>query len=229
MDKYVLPTFEVSVKGDSYTTIDDETLKVTIESKYTYGKPVVGELTVTVKPQEYYCYGQKSAALCQKTVPINGKIVVEFNLQDELNLNSVYNREFLFEAEVREQLTGRTQSGSSIVKIHDDRYTVKLVEEAKYIPGLPYKAWIKVSNLDGSPVEPDSIMVLLRNDSKVQLTTYMLDTNGMTNLDLSLDNMKFTYLRIEVLFRGKSYEVEGISKPREKIGAFIRISTSEQQ
>ncbi|XP_035781248.1 CD109 antigen-like isoform X2 [Anopheles albimanus] len=229
VDKYVLPTFEVSVKGDSYTTIDDETLKVTIESKYTYGKPVVGELTVTVKPQEYYCYGQKSAALCQKTVPINGKIVVEFNLQDELNLNSVYNREFLFEAEVREQLTGRTQSGSSIVKIHDDRYTVKLVEEAKYIPGLPYKAWIKVSNLDGSPVEPDSIMVLLRNDCKVQLTTYMLDTNGMTNLDLSLDNMKFTYLRIEVLFRGKSYEVEGISKPREKIGAFIRISTSEQQ
>uniref|UniRef100_A0A2M3ZFL5 TEP1-F n=1 Tax=Anopheles braziliensis TaxID=58242 RepID=A0A2M3ZFL5_9DIPT len=229
VDKYVLPTFEVSVKGDNYTTVDDEVLKVAIESKYTYGKPVVGELTVTVKPKENYYYGDKITTFCQKTVPINGKTVVEFTLQDELKLNSAYYREFSFEAEVREQLTGRTQSGSSTVKIHDDRYTVKLVEEAKYIPGLPYKAWIKVTKLDGSPVEPDSIMVLLRNDSKVQLTNYMLDNKGMAKLDLNLDSMKFNYLRIEVLFRGKSYDVDGISKPREKMDAFMRISTSEQQ
>ncbi|XP_049537278.1 CD109 antigen-like [Anopheles darlingi] len=229
VDKYVLPTFEVSVKGDSYTTVDDEILKVAIDSKYTYGKPVVGELTVTVKPEERYYYGSKPATLCQKTVPINGKTVLEFNLQDELKLSSAYNREFVFEAEVREQLTGRTQSGSSTVKIHDDRYTVNLVQEAKYIPGLPYKAWIKVSNIDGSPAEPDSLTVLFRNDSKVQLTNYTLDTNGMAKLDLNLDNMKFNYLRIEVLYRGKSYEVDGISKPREKMDAFIRVSTSEQQ
>uniref|UniRef100_A0A2M4BA09 TEP1-F n=1 Tax=Anopheles marajoara TaxID=58244 RepID=A0A2M4BA09_9DIPT len=229
VDKYVLPTFEVSVKGDSYTTVDDEILKVTIESKYTYGKPVIGELKVAVKPKEHYYYGDAIATFCQKTVPINGKTVVEFNLQDELKLSSAYYREFSFEAEVREQLTGRTQTGSSTVKIHDDRYTVKLVEEAKYIPGLPYKAWIKVTNLDGSPVESDSIMVLLRNDSKVQLANYMLDNKGMAKLDLNLDTMKFNYLRIEVLFRGESYDVEGISKPYEKMDAFIRISTSEQQ
>uniref|UniRef100_A0A2M4A5J7 TEP1-F n=1 Tax=Anopheles triannulatus TaxID=58253 RepID=A0A2M4A5J7_9DIPT len=229
VDKYVLPTFEVIVKGDSYATVDDETLKVTVESKYTYGKPVVGELTVTVKHGENYYYGDKIATFCEKTVPIDGKTVLEFNLQDELRLNSAYYRKFTFDAQVREQLTDRTQTGSATVKIHDDRYTVTLVQEAKYVPGLPYKAWIKVTNLDGSPAEPESVTVLLRNDSKVQLNNYMLDNNGMAKLDLNLDSMKFNYLRIEVLYRGKSYEVEGIRKPHEKLDAFMRISTSEQQ
>ncbi|XP_052864269.1 uncharacterized protein LOC128270884 [Anopheles cruzii] len=231
VDEYVLPTFEVTVKSSGYTTVEDESLLVTVNAKYTYGKPVAGELTVTVKAQQqHHLFGDRTPAnLCQKVVQTDGKSVVEFHLRDELKLETMHIRDFLVEAEVRELLTGRTLRGSTDVKIHEDRYTVTMVEEKKYVPGLPYHAWLKVSNLDGSPVQESSIIVLVRNGSKVQLKNYSLDASGSISLDLNLDRMNFNYLRIEALYCGKSYELQGIQKPFEDKEAHLRVGAKDKE
>ncbi|XP_058056819.1 CD109 antigen-like [Anopheles bellator] len=231
VDEYVLPTFDVTVKSSGYTTVEDESLLVTVNAKYTYGKPVAGELTVTVKAQQQqHLFGNCTPTnLCQKVVQTDGKSVVEFHLRDELKLETMHIRDFLVEAEVREQLTGRTLRGSTDVKIHEDRYTVTLVEEKKYVPGLPYHASLKVANLDGSPVKEPSIIVLVRNGSKVQLKNYSLDVSGSISLDLNLDSMNFNYLRIEALYCGKSYELQGIQKPFEDKEAHLRVGAKDKE
>ena len=53
--------------------------------RYTYGKPVRGNVTVAVYPQYRVSYIQPFfSEPVRKTVPINGKVDVDFHLMKEL-------------------------------------------------------------------------------------------------------------------------------------------------
>ena len=53
--------------------------------RYTYGKPVKGNVTIAVYPQYRVSYIQPFfTEPVRKTVPINGKVDVDFNLLKEL-------------------------------------------------------------------------------------------------------------------------------------------------
>uniref|UniRef100_A0A4Y0BNW4 TEP1-F n=1 Tax=Anopheles funestus TaxID=62324 RepID=A0A4Y0BNW4_ANOFN len=233
VDEYVLPTYEVTVESPGYTFLDDDVLKVVVNSKYTYGKPVVGELTLSVKLGSSMCFrrGSNATNICQKVVPIDGKTVVEFNLK-EILLNKAYIRELEIVGEVCETLTGRIQKGSTSVTLHDDRYKVRMIEESQYFPGLPYAAWIQVTNLDGSPVQEgtNDVEISLRNyntDLFKEVTT--LDDKGMAKLNAKLDELDFDYLSVGVKYRGKDYHVQGITKLRSDEEAFMRTLPLEKK
>uniref|UniRef100_A0A8W7PEI2 TEP1-F n=1 Tax=Anopheles coluzzii TaxID=1518534 RepID=A0A8W7PEI2_ANOCL len=233
VDEYVLPTYEVTVESPGYTFLDDELLKVVVNSKYTYGKPVAGELTVSVKLASSMCFRREptETSICQKVLPIDGKTVVEFNLKEILS-SKTYIRELTIEAEVCETLTGRTQKGSTTVQLHDERYQVRMIEESSYFPGLPYNAWIQVTNLDGSPVQDGAkeVEIVLRNyniDLHKQSST--LDDKGMAQLYVKLDELDFDYVSVEVKYRGKDYYVQGITKPRDYEEALMRVRLSEKE
>ncbi|KAK7085668.1 hypothetical protein SK128_025978, partial [Halocaridina rubra] len=55
---YVLPKFEVNVDLPDYATFDQKTITATIRAKYTYGRPVKGEVTLQVTPTYKYGYLQ---------------------------------------------------------------------------------------------------------------------------------------------------------------------------
>uniref|UniRef100_A0A182K440 TEP1-F n=1 Tax=Anopheles christyi TaxID=43041 RepID=A0A182K440_9DIPT len=226
VDEYVLPTYEVTVESPGYTFLDDEQLKVVVNSKYTYGKPVAGELTVSVKLASSMCFRREPSetSICQKVVPIDGRTVVDFNLKEILSSKS-YIRELTIDAEVCETLTGRTQKGSTTVRLHDERYQVRMIEEASYFPGFPYNAWIQVTNLDGSPVQegPREVEISLRNyNTDLYKQSGTLDEKGMAQLNAKLDELDFDYLSVEVKYRGKDYYVQGITKPRPDQEALMR-------
>ncbi|XP_052893248.1 CD109 antigen-like [Anopheles moucheti] len=233
VDEYVLPTYEVTVESPGYTFLDDDVLKVVVNSKYTYGKPLVGELTLSVKLGSSMCFGRgpNLTSVCQKVVPIDGRTVVEFNLK-EILLNKVYIRQLEIEAEVCETLTGRTQKGSTSVTLHDDRYEVRMIEESRYLPGLPYTAWIQVTNRDGSPVQEGTkdVEISLRNyNTDMFKETITLDDKGMAKLNAKLDELDFEYLSVEVKYRGKDYYVQGITKPQVDEDALMRTLPLEKQ
>uniref|UniRef100_A0A182PLQ3 CD109 antigen n=1 Tax=Anopheles epiroticus TaxID=199890 RepID=A0A182PLQ3_9DIPT len=233
VDEYVLPTYEVTVESPGYTFLDDELLKVVVNSRYTYGKPVAGELTVSVKLGSSMCFRRDASdetSICQKVVPIDGKTVVEFNLKEILS-SKTYIRELMIEAEVLETLTGRTQKGSTSVSLHEERYKIRMVEESTYFPGLPYNAWIKVSNLDDSPVREGSreIEISLRNHNiDLYKQSATLDDKGMVQLNAKLDELDFDYLNVEVKYCGKSYYVQSISKPRLDQEALMKAHLTEK-
>lgn len=47
ISEYVLPKFEVKLDVPSFIVHKDKTLKVTVRAKYTFGKPVKGEVELT--------------------------------------------------------------------------------------------------------------------------------------------------------------------------------------
>ncbi|XP_058122622.1 thioester-containing protein 1 allele R1-like [Anopheles ziemanni] len=229
VERYVLPTYSVKVEAPGFVFLSDEVLKLVVTAKYTFGKPVVGELTLSVKPSRCSWHESKVPVLKQ-TVPIDGKTIVEFNLE-ELLKEDFYFREVLVEAEVKETLTGRTIRGYTKVKLHEKRYNVSLEEESSYYPGLPYHAWIKITNVDGSPVQDASNPVHATiNNRNIDLwkDSLTLDSNGMAKLNVNLDELKFSYLTVHVTYLGERYEPGGISKPDESVKAKMRVRPKEK-
>ncbi|CAG0923214.1 unnamed protein product, partial [Notodromas monacha] len=83
------------------------------ELKYTYGKPVKGEATVSVSPLYKSPYLQPFYdEPLHKVASIDGRTTVKFNLAEELKLTDDFQREILFDVTVEEALTGRRQNTS---------------------------------------------------------------------------------------------------------------------
>ncbi|KFB45614.1 AGAP008366-PA-like protein [Anopheles sinensis] len=232
VERYVLPTYSVKVEAPGFVFLSDEFLKLVVTAKYTFGKPVVGELTLSVQPSQEGCgwHEWNNVPVHKQTVPIDGKTIVEFNLK-ELLKQDFHFRVVSVEAEVKETLTGRTMRDSTKVKLHEKRYNVSLEQESRYFPGLPYHAWIKITNFDGSPVQNTSnpVQVTIHN-SNIDLwkDTLTLDSNGMAKLNVNLDELKFSYLTVHVTYLGERYEPGGISKPSESVKAKMRVRSKEK-
>lgn len=81
--------------------------KFIIPKRYTYGKPVKGQAVVTVGPKVYGGYQPLvSDLLSRRTITVDGKGYVEFDIKNDLKANDAYQRDFDIEASVTEDLTG---------------------------------------------------------------------------------------------------------------------------
>lgn len=141
--EYVLPKFDVTIDAPTEFSAKNGKIRAIIRSKYTYGKLVKGEAIVSLTPSSSYSYGMHSQSKDSilKTIPIDGKGSVEFDVENDLKLEfSQYTREKNYElkATVIEELTGRNQSASKYITIHQTRYKFESQQlKNEFSPGLP--------------------------------------------------------------------------------------------
>ncbi|XP_058061517.1 thioester-containing protein 1 allele R1-like isoform X2 [Anopheles bellator] len=227
VDEYVLPKFEVTIESPGITTFKDGKVKAIVRSKYTYGKPVKGEATISVRPEFGFHYVQpfEKDVITRKVIPIDGKGSAEFDLRQELRLEGDYTRNVIIDAVVEEELTGRKQNATVKVTVHDRRYKMEVVKsDDNFKPGLPYTAWLKVSFQDGSPVQDTA------NPVEVEQTTYestpikrnyTLNANGMAKLVVDTD-VNGTYINLRATYLGQDFYLSGISKADSEVDSYIR-------
>uniref|UniRef100_A0A6E8VWT3 CD109 antigen n=1 Tax=Anopheles coluzzii TaxID=1518534 RepID=A0A6E8VWT3_ANOCL len=227
VDEYVLPKFEVTVESPGITTFKDGKVKAIIRSKYTYGKPVKGEATVSVSPEFQFNYVQPFAkdVITRKVIPIDGKGSVEFDLREDIHLEGDYSRNIVIEAVVEEELTGRKQNASAKVMIYDRRYKMELVKsDDNFKPGLPYTAWLKVSYQDGAPVQDQTNPVEVKQssfESTTSVQNYTLDQNGMAKLEINTE-VNSSYINVVGVYLGQEFYLHGISKAESDVDSYIR-------
>ncbi|XP_076646328.1 thioester-containing protein 1 allele R1 isoform X2 [Halictus rubicundus] len=208
--EYILPNFEVSIVAPKHFTFKDSKITATIYAKYSYGKPVKGEATITVYPDIFSgviqpIYQQP----VRKVIPIDGKVVVDFDIESELRLSDEYERPVVIDVAVEESLTGRRQNTSMQVTLHKHKYTVELIKTSEYYkPGLKYTAFVKLTYHDGTPVQDNKNPITIMygytyNQSAYSIINRMLDKNGMVQLDFyppkANDNTSFP-LNIQVQY-----------------------------
>ncbi|XP_076755633.1 thioester-containing protein 1 allele R1 isoform X2 [Xylocopa sonorina] len=189
--EYVLPNFEVTIDAPKHFTFKDTKITATIYAKYTYGKPVKGEATVTAYPDIFSGVIQPIFQQpIRKTLPIDGKAIVDFDIRDELRLIDEYERPVMIDVAVEESLTGRRQNTSMQITLHKHKYTMDLIKTSEYYkPGLKYTAFIKLTYHDGTPVQDNKNPVTIKysyttDDQPVYTNiTGMLDEHGMVKLD----------------------------------------------
>lgn len=108
--EYVLPNFEVTIDATSDFTIKDRKIRGIVRAKYTYGKNVKGRAIVSLKYAQSYGDDLDGNYLVIKTVPINGKAPIEFDLEREVRAKfPQYSTHITFNMNVMviEDFTGR--------------------------------------------------------------------------------------------------------------------------
>lgn len=138
--EYVLPKFDVTIETSKHHYYKDGKLRATIRSKYTYGKALKGEATVSVYPKTYGSFQPLiSNLITRKVMKIDGKAFFEFDIKDELKFNEDYEQAIAIEAVVEEELTGRKQNTTMEIALHKSKYKIDFVKSsADYKPGLPF-------------------------------------------------------------------------------------------
>lgn len=103
----MLPKFEVSIDAPAHLVYKDEKIRPSIRAKYTNGKPVKGEATITVQPKDLaHEKPLMTDLIIKKTVKIDGKANVEFDMTTDLKVIVGYYIDYEIEAVVEEELTG---------------------------------------------------------------------------------------------------------------------------
>ncbi|XP_026469847.1 LOW QUALITY PROTEIN: CD109 antigen-like [Ctenocephalides felis] len=230
--EYVLPKFEVTVDAPQHTTFKQGKVTATIRAKYTYGKPVKGEATITCYPTIYSGVIQPLYQNpIRKVIQLDGKATAEFDLVGELQLTDEYERTVVIDATVEESLTGRRQNSSTQVQIHKYKYKMELIKTSEYFkPQLKYTAFIKISHHDGSPVQDNTNKVIIRHgytydSEKYNESSYMLDQNGMIELNFyppKDENMTISTLGIEAQYLDLKEWFSSVSSATSPSDTFIQ-------
>lgn len=192
--EYVLPKYEVIVDSNPHATFKDGKIRATVRAKYTYGKPVKGQVTVSAYPVLWLGAVQPFVQdyIVRKVIEVDGKGSTEFDIREELKIEGDYERYVNIEAIFEEELTGRRQNGSTQITIHKFKYNMELMKESEtYKPGLPFNMFIKVNYHDGTPLQDKS------NPVKV-FVSYTFDENDATSTDYYLDEHGMAQVKIIV-------------------------------
>jgi CD109 antigen len=203
--EYVLPKYEVIVDTDPHVTFKDGKIRATVRAKYTYGKPVKGQATISAYPVLWLGAVQPFIQdnIVRKVIQVDGKGSAEFDIRSELKIEGDYERYINIEAIFEEELTGRTQNGSTQITLHKFKYDVELIKNTEdFKPGLPYDISIKVKYHDGSPlidkVNPVKLFTSYTGDeANATSTDYYLDEHGMASVKI-LVPVNTTYLSVKV-------------------------------
>ncbi|XP_076337600.1 CD109 antigen-like isoform X2 [Tachypleus tridentatus] len=231
--EYVLPTFEVKIDLPPYATYNKSSIVTTVRAIYTYGKPVKGDLTLTVAPRtRYNILSVRPYESIQRKVKIDGTVDIPLTLQRDLKLRKdLFRREIEFFALVEDGLTSRKYNTTNTLWIYDNEVKVQLIKTSEtFKPGLKYTCFLKVAYQDDTPVDDRENQLKLRygysyNESSWKTSFYWVPKNGLVKLEFYPPNEDDIYvLGMQAEFRGQIHYIDGVEAARSPSRNFIQVT-----
>ena len=173
VEEYVLPKFEVSIDTAPNVPFKDGIIKAKVNAKYTFGKIAKGNATVTAEvesPYRNFRYRTiEPTRKVSKTVEVDGKKTVEFDITSELNIRDHRNEHtVILTASFKDELSGKEAKATAKVKIHSASIKMELKKNTeKFKPGLPFAVTAILSSHDKSMPIIDS-----ENPVRFTVTSY---------------------------------------------------------
>uniref|UniRef100_A0A8C3W7F6 CD109 molecule n=1 Tax=Catagonus wagneri TaxID=51154 RepID=A0A8C3W7F6_9CETA len=255
VSEYVLPKFEVALQTPLYCSLNSESLNGTVTAKYTYGKPVKGDLTLIFLPLSFW--GVKKNIT--KTFKISGSANFSFNNEEmkkvmefsdrpseHMYLSSPGPVEIL--ATVTESLTGISRNASSNVFFKQHNYIIEFFDYATVLkPSLNFTATVKVTRSDGSQLTPEErgnnvvITVTQKNYTKfwsrwdsrdqeagpMQVINHTVPQNGVFKIEFPiLADSRELQLKAFFLDSVSSMAVHGMFKSPSR--TYIQLKTRDE-
>nr|XP_033793757.1 CD109 antigen isoform X2 [Geotrypetes seraphini] len=186
--EHVLPKFEVAVTTSSHHSLTEKELTGVITAKYTYGKPVKGNVIITLMPLSI------ARNNITKTLKINGAVNFSFDHLELEQLVKNKQQRFGYDAPslrgpvevvavVTEFLTGISQNGSTSVLFNDKYYTIEFSDYPEVLkPSLNFTVSLKVMRHGNKPLTAEE----RRNN--VTVTVTQSRGNAWNHFDYYSDN-----------------------------------------
>ncbi|OAD58540.1 Alpha-2-macroglobulin-like protein 1, partial [Eufriesea mexicana] len=194
VEKYVLPKFQIIINSQQYILADVGNVTWNICVKYSYGKPVKGNLLLKLIPQTPSWKRKPNLPEILYEMELNG--CTDFTLSESvLGLASwkMDPNNIVLIAEFTEAGTGIVQTAiSRTVMVHE---ALKLEFEdytAKYFKfGLPYHGKLRVLRHDGTPAPNEKIQICLKvvekkdkKDNIVECRDFLSSVDGFVDFVL---------------------------------------------
>lgn len=213
MAEYVLPKFDVQIDSADHFNVKDGKIRAIIRSKYTYGQFLKGNAIVSIMPTSFHAWSVRPKVdAIVKTVKIDGKGTVEFDIVDDLKAqldNDQRDTVYEMRAVVIEEFTGRNQSATKRIDVHLRRYQINAIDRnSQFQTGLPVQVNVAVTYQDNKPVmvnEATKSVVILKVPNNQNLSEtlfkYELTPNGTIQATIPtsrIDESGFT-LRVSLI------------------------------
>uniref|UniRef100_A0A4W2FZG6 CD109 antigen n=1 Tax=Bos indicus x Bos taurus TaxID=30522 RepID=A0A4W2FZG6_BOBOX len=255
VSEYVLPKFEVALQTPLYCSLNAKSLNGTVTAKYTYGKPVKGDLTLTFLPLSFW--GVKKNIT--KTLKINGSANFSFNDEEMKKVMDFSDgpSEYMYLsspgpveiiATVTESLTGISRNASSNVFFKQHDYIIEFFDYATVLkPSLNFTATVKVTRSDGHQLTPEErrnnvvLMVTQRNYTEywsrwdtqnqevgaVQIINHTVPANGIFKIEFPiLDDSSELQVKASFLDSVSNMAVHGMFKSPSK--TYIQLKVKDE-
>ncbi|XP_062335112.1 alpha-2-macroglobulin-like protein 1 [Osmerus eperlanus] len=192
LKEYVLPKYEVTVSLPSVITIQDTEVTLRVCGKYTYGKPVLGSVTVKVCRKSFEFFrrpGGGGSDICEKyNMAVSGPTGCAAQVVNVISFGvSQWGYQDLFEvqAEIEESGTGVVLKGSGSATFTSVIRQVTFEDvSAYYKPGVSYQGKIKMMRPDSSPAANEPVFLFLTGGGPLVNWTLTTDSNGVVVFSL---------------------------------------------
>ncbi|XP_032446213.1 alpha-2-macroglobulin-like isoform X1 [Xiphophorus hellerii] len=207
VEKYVLPKFSVTVDAKDEVSVGQEEFETKVCSKYTYGQPVPGSVTVKVcRPLEMYGYGlsyglPRSPEDLQLTPPCEtmtkqmdktGCTMFEFKMSSFTKIDKKILHDRLdVSASMEEEGTGISHSQAKRIAISYVIGKLAFVDLPKiYDQGSNLEGKVKAVHYNDTPI-PDMSLYLFEGNvwSPNLLQNLTTDTDGFATFSLSTETL----------------------------------------
>ncbi|KAI7686937.1 Antigen -like protein [Sarcoptes scabiei] len=237
--EYQLPTFSVEIILPPYSTYNKSDVIAIVKAMYTYGKPLKGDVALTVQPRiRHSSITFRPLEQFQTKVKLDsdGKVAIPINIVRDLNLKTdFFEREIEFFALVEETLTGRKYNKSSVMKIFHKEIKIELIKTSNtFKPGLKYIFFLKVAYQDDTPVDDDGPPVQIRygfsyNDENWTNIIEKIPYKGLIQIELYPPRSDEIFIiGLRASYRGQTYYLESINCAQSPSNNFIQITHSTE-
>ncbi|RWS28913.1 CD109 antigen-like protein, partial [Leptotrombidium deliense] len=236
--EYILPTFDVEVVLPAFVTYKNSDVLVKVKSMYTYGKPVKGDVTLTVQPRvRYSSVNVRPLEQYQYKTTIDGTVDIALNVVRDLNMKTdLFEREIEFFVLVKETLTGKTYNKTSILRIFNNEVKVEALKSSKtFKPGLKYALLLKVAYQDDTPVEDNGSPLTLHygysyNEENQTNVVQVVPQKGIAKINIyPVKNADAFVLGMHVKYRGEIYYLESVEAAQSPSNNFLQIIVMDKE
>uniref|UniRef100_H0UT45 Alpha-2-macroglobulin n=1 Tax=Cavia porcellus TaxID=10141 RepID=H0UT45_CAVPO len=203
VEEFVLPKFEVQVSMPKKITILEQEFTVSVCGRYTYGKPVPGNITMSIcrnynNPSA--CLSEESRAFCKKynqQLNSQGCFIQQVKTNDFQLRRKEYEMRLRVEAKIREEGTGVQLTGTGFSEITATITKLSFVKVDSYVrPGVPFFGQVRL--VDGKNVPMPHKMITITASEANYHSNATTDENGLVQFSINTTNMIGTSLNIQV-------------------------------
>ncbi|XP_056139910.1 alpha-2-macroglobulin-P isoform X2 [Lampris incognitus] len=189
--EYVLPKYEVKVHLPDVITILDQEATLRVCGKYTYGKPVLGSVQMSVcrKAFRYFWFSDEvQKDICREfklNTDRNGCAAQTVNVTEFSVNHRMFEDRFEVLAEIEEYGTGVILKGRGQAPFTG---TIRIINfenvPAAYKPGIAFEGKVKLTGPDSRPVANEAVYLSASSDGGSVNLTLTTDKKGTASFSL---------------------------------------------